>query len=68
MPRCGMGIVEFLVIAVILGLIVWAIWTYTPIAAPIKKLILWAVIVVLVLLLLHALGVIGADVQIPKIR
>lgn len=63
-----MGIIEFIVIAVILGVIVWAIWTYTPIPAPFKKLILWAAVIVLVLLLAHALGLIGKDVKIPSIR
>lgn len=63
-----MGILEFIIIAVVLGVIVWAIWKFTPIPEPFKKLILWAAIIVLVLLLAHALGLIGKDISIPKIR
>lgn len=63
-----MGIVEFIILAVILGVIVWAVWKFTPIPMPFKQVILWAAIIVLVLLLLHSLGVIGKDIQIPRIR
>jgi hypothetical protein len=64
-----MGIVEFIVIALVLGLIVWLINTYAPIPQQIKTIILIAVIVVLLLILLKAMGVFsGADVQIPRIR
>lgn len=63
-----MGIIEFIVIAVVLGLIVWAVWTFTPIPVQFKKLILWVAVGVLVLLLAHALGLIGKDVKIPSLR
>lgn len=63
-----MGIIEYIVIAVLLGVIVWAVWTFTPIPGQFKKLILWAAIIVLILLLAHALGLIGKDISIPKIR
>lgn len=68
MPRSGMGIIEFIVLALVLGLIVWLIWAKTPIPMVFKQIILWVVVIVLVVLLLHAFGVIGKDIQIPKIR
>jgi len=63
-----MGIIEFIVIALILGVIVWLIQTYAPIPAQFKTIILWAAIIVLLLILLNALGVIGRDWQIPRLR
>lgn len=63
-----MGIVQFIVLAVVLGLIVWAVWQFTPIPIQFKKLILWAAIIVLVILLAAALGLLGHDVKIPSIR
>lgn len=63
-----MGVIELIIIIVVLGLLVWAVWTFTPIPIQFKKLILWIAILVCVLLLLHALGVIGKDIKIPSIR
>lgn len=63
-----MGLVEFLIIALVVGLIVWAIWTYTPIPVQFKKLILWTAIIVLLLMLASAMGLIGKDVRIPSFR
>ena len=63
-----MGIFHFLVIAAIVGIAIWAIHTFTPIPAPIKKLILWFGVIVLILLLLAATGILGSDVKIPSFR
>lgn len=63
-----MGIIEYIIIAVVLGVIVWAVWSFTPIPIQFKKVILWVAVGVLILLLAHALGLIGKDVQIPKIK
>lgn len=63
-----MGIIEFMVIAVVIGLVIWAIHAFTPIPVQIKKVILWAGILVIVLLLLNALGIVGKDWNIPRIR
>jgi uncharacterized protein YhhL (DUF1145 family) len=64
-----MGIIEFIILALVLGIIVWLINTYAPIPQQIKTLILVAVVVVLLLVLLKAMGVFsGGDVAIPKIR
>lgn len=68
MPRLDMGIIQFIVIAAIIGIVIWAVNTYTPIPAPIKKIILWAGVFVIVLLLLAATGILGHDIKIPSIR
>jgi uncharacterized protein YhhL (DUF1145 family) len=64
-----MGIIEFIVLALVLGLIVWLINTYAPIPQQVKTLILVAVIIVLLLVLLRAMGIFsGGDMQIPRVR
>lgn len=63
-----MGILTFFFIALLIGLAIWLINTYTPIPAPIKKIILIAGIVVIILILLRATGILGHDVAIPTIR
>ena len=64
-----MGILEYLILCLGLGLVVYLINTYAPIPQQIKTIILFAVIVVLIVVLLRALGIFGgADMQIPKVR
>jgi hypothetical protein len=54
-----MGLVEFLILCVVLGVAVWLVNTYLPLPAPIKTIILVAVVLVLVLILIR--GLVGAD-------
>lgn len=63
-----MGIITFLVIAFVLGIIVWFIHAKTPIPQVFKTVILWVAIIFIVVLALHAFGVIGKDIAIPKLR
>ena len=64
-----MGIIEFILLAVVVGLVVWLVNTYAPIPQQIKTVILVAAIVVLVLVFLRALGVLSVgDVAIPRVR
>ena len=64
-----MGILEFIILCVVLGLVVWLVNTYLPIPQAIKTVILVAVIILLVVVLLRAMGIFsGADVQIPRVR
>jgi uncharacterized protein YhhL (DUF1145 family) len=63
-----MGIIEFIILCVVLGVIVWLVNKYAPIPQEIKTIILVAVIIVLIVVLLKATGILGgADVQIPRI-
>ena len=64
-----MGLLEFIIIAVVIGLVVWAVNTFLPIPQQIKTVILVAAIIVIVVILLRALGIFGgADIQIPRVR
>lgn len=62
-----MGIIEFVILCVVLGLVVWGT-TFLPLPAPIHQVILVAVVILLIFVLLRAMGVLsGADVQIPRL-
>jgi hypothetical protein len=63
-----MGLMEFFILALAIGLVVYLINTYAPIPDPIKKIILVAACIVLIVVLLKAMGIFGFDVQIPRIR
>lgn len=63
-----MGIIEFILIALVVGLVVWLIQQYAPIPGRFKTIILWAGVVFILLILLNALGIIGRDWQIPRVR
>lgn len=62
-----MGIVEYIIICLFVGLVVYAVQRWAPIPDQIKSLILWAAVIVLVLILLHALGLFGRDIAIPHV-
>jgi hypothetical protein len=64
-----MGLIEFILLCIVIGLIVWAVNTYLPLPAPIKTLILVAAVIVLLFVLFNAMGIIGgADIRIPRVR
>jgi hypothetical protein len=57
-----MGIIEFFIICVVIGVVIWLIHAFTPIPKPIKTIILWAGV------LARALGLWGHDIAIPKVK
>ena len=61
-----MGLVQFILLCVVVGLIDWAVVAYTPIPAQIKNLVVWVSVIVLVLL--SSIGIFGFDVPIPRVR
>jgi hypothetical protein len=64
-----MGLLQYLLLCVVVGIVVWLVNTYLPIDPSIKRLITIAAVVVLVLILLAAMGLFGgADIPIPRIR
>lgn len=64
-----MGLIQFFILCLVVGLVVWLIHAYTPIPPAIKQLILIVAIIVLVLVLLSAMGILGGfDVPIPRVR
>ena len=63
-----MGLIQFILLCVVVGLVDWLVVSYTPIPAQIKNLIVIVSVIVLVLILLSAMGIFGFDVSIPRIR
>lgn len=60
-----MGLIEFIVLATVLGVLAWLLTTYVPMPPPIKTIIIVAVCLVLVLILVR--GLVG-DVALPRLR
>ncbi len=69
-----MGIIEFLILVLCVVLaaacVIWAINYFAPSPVPafIPKIIWGLVIVVLLFTLLSATGILGHDIQIPRLR
>jgi hypothetical protein len=65
-----MTLVNIAVVLVIVGVILWLVNTYIPMAGSIKSLLNVAVFVVMLVWLLQGFGVIGAipGVHIPALR
>ncbi len=60
-----MDIVQILVLLVIVGVILWLVNTYIPMAAPIKTIINIVVILLVCVWLLRIFGILG-PVYIPR--
>ena len=65
-----MTLVNIVVILVIIGLVMWLINTYIPMAGAIKSLLNIVVFVVLLIWILQVFGLIGAipGLRIPPLR
>lgn len=68
-----MGLIEFLLYSLLAvglcGLAVWVVRTFFPNAPVVVQNIFWAVaVLIIVVLLLNVLGIMGHDIQIPRIR
>ena len=60
-----MGLIELIVLLTVVGVLLYLIETYVPMAAPIKLLIRIVVILVIVLWLVRAFV---GDVPLPRLR
>lgn len=60
-----MGLIDFLIVCIIVGVIVWAATTYVPMDASVKRFIQIAAIVVLALWFLKLLGVLDGLPHVP---
>jgi hypothetical protein len=60
-----MGLIEFLILCLILGLLVYLVNTLLPIPQAIKTIMVVVVVVVLVVILLRAMV---GDIPIPRLR
>lgn len=58
--------IGLILVLVVLGVALYLIETYVPMAAPIKTVIRIVVVICLVLFLLSAFGI--ADIPIPRLR
>lgn len=54
-----MSLLTFLVVAAIIGLVVWLLVTYIPMPQPIRTLIVVVAVLVLVLYLIQGIGLLG---------
>lgn len=65
-----MSLVNIVVILVVVGLVMWLINTYIPMAGAIKSLLNIVVFVVLLIWILQVFGLIGAipGLRIPPLR
>ena len=64
-----MGIISFLALVLVVGLVVWLIQAFAPIDQRLKNLALWAAIIFLVLVFLYAIGLLPmGDTRIPRVR
>lgn len=54
-----MSIITVIVVLVIVGVLLWLINTYIPMAAPIKTILNVVVVIVVIIWLLQAFGVLG---------
>lgn len=59
-----MGLFEFILLVVVVGLLVYLVNTYAPIDVKFKQLILWVAILALVFILIRALGLLSFDVPL----
>jgi hypothetical protein len=54
-----MPIFNVVLVLVVVGVLLWAVYSYIPMAEPIKKLITAVVVIALVVWLLRVFGLIG---------
>lgn len=65
-----MSILGLLLTLVLIGFVVWAITTYVPMDAGIKRVIQIVGVVIAVILVLNAFGVVGglSETKVPTVR
>jgi heme A synthase len=63
-----MGIVGYLLLVVIVGVLVWAAIRWIPMPEQFKTFLPIAAIVLLILVLVAALGLIPVDYPMPRLR
>ena len=65
-----MSLISVVITLVIVGLLLWLINTYIPMADSIKKILNIVVVVVVILWLLQGFGVLGHSgaIQVPEVK
>jgi hypothetical protein len=64
--RFVMPIINLLVVLIVVGVLLWLVNNYIPMAGSIKKILNVVVVVVVVLWLLRAFGVLGSHSKHPE--
>jgi hypothetical protein len=61
---------QVVLVIIIVGILMWAVTTYIPIAQPFKNILIAVVVIALVLWLLSVFGLLGAinTVPVPRVR
>lgn len=68
-PMFAVSLISLIFLLVLVGVALWAINSFIPMDAKIKKILNVVVVVVVVLYLLYAFGILPADdITVPKIR
>ncbi len=64
-----MGVLQLLVLIIVIGVLVWLVETYIPMAPPFKSIVRVVAIVCVVLLLLSAFGILDGlgSYQVPRV-
>jgi hypothetical protein len=65
-----MSLISLVIILIVIGVLMWLVNTYIPIAPPFKQIINVVVIIAVVLWLLSVTGVLGdvGDVKVPRLH
>ncbi len=63
-----MGLLELVIILALVGVGLWALQTYVPMDAGIKRIIHIVVIVAVVIYLLRVFGIFGHDIPVHGVR
>jgi hypothetical protein len=64
-----MGLIQLILVLIVIGVALWAVNTYVPMAQPLKTILNVLVVVCVVLALLNAFGVLGfIDIPIRRYR
>lgn len=65
--RRRMSLIGLVVVIVVVGVLLWAVESFLPMSAPIKRLLQIVVVLVLILWLLQVFGLLGgADIRIGR--
>jgi hypothetical protein len=61
-----MDLIQLILVLVVVGVVLWLVFTYIPMAQPIKTIITVVVVIILCLWLLRLFGV--GNIMIPRAR
>ena len=65
-----MPLISLIITLVVVGVLLWAINSYIPMAEPIKKILNIVVVICVVVWLLYAFGILdrSGDIRVPRVQ